>query len=540
MRLRSTWRKVLLAVITFLIALEVLLQVAAAVASVVTASRDDGSSDKPHVLCVGDSFTYGVGATSQESAYPAALERKLRELGYDIPVINGGWPGRTSRDLINYFGGRLTAATKVLCILVGTNDTWRQPDLVTDAELIEITAAAPPVGGGFTWQWRTAKLVSLIFGFKSSTWLETGAATPEARYASADQVLARRSEAYELLSASGFTQRDPVQVVYDQSSAVTMRQYWQLTKSKNFDEAMDLVQAASERQPDSPRFLFAQVKLQALLSLPLADTLQQLEQLHADAPSPATMVCLMHALQVAGHGRRAITLAKARIAEEPDAMDAWVCRQLVEFELGMWDDFAESAPRAIELAAWGDPMRVRWALRNYANFIAADQPERAARLAIIAFLLDPTDAPMRLCMKKAKEHVQRPVFDKVLATVDLDDAIAKQLNALSDEIYDGKTNDAWQGVLVKHVQTLGDLAARHGTKVVILNYPFWQESVMACQQDVAESLGAEVALVHDRFAEVLKTKNRTELFVQDGHCNDGGYALIADVVAPLVIECLRD
>ena len=142
--------------------------------------------------------------------------------------------------------------------------------------------------------------------------------------------------------------------------------------------------------------------------------------------------------------------------------------------------------------------------------------------------------------RNLKKQLPRSVFDKVLATVAMDDAIAEQLNALFDEMYAGKASDAWRGVLVEHVKILADLAARHGTKVVILNYPFRQESVMKCQQAAAESLGAEVALVQDRFAEELKTKERAELFVQDGHCNDGGYALMADVVAPLVVECLKD
>jgi len=206
----------------------------------------------------------------------------------------------------------------------------------------------------------------------------------------------------------------------------------------------------------------------------------------------------------------------------------------------MWDEFAAAAPRAIELTAWKNPMKSSWPIWRYSDVIAAAEPERAARLAIAAFLFDTKDASMRLCLRNLKKQLPRSVFDKVLATVAMDDAIAEQLNALFDEMYAGKASDAWRGVLVEHVKILADLAARHGTKVVILNYPFRQESVMKCQQAAAESLGAEVALVQDRFAEELKTKERAELFVQDGHCNDGGYALMADVVAPLVVECLKD
>ena len=85
-------RKLLLAAIVFFTVLELLLQTGAVFASSTLAAT---KSNGPSVLCLGDSYTAGVGATSPEQSYPAQLQRQLRELGHDdFTVINGGCPGK--------------------------------------------------------------------------------------------------------------------------------------------------------------------------------------------------------------------------------------------------------------------------------------------------------------------------------------------------------------------------------------------------------------------------------------------------------------
>ena len=85
---------------------------------------------------------------------------------------------------------------------------------------------------------------------------------------------------------------------------------------------------------------------------------------------------------------------------------------------------------------------------------------------------------------------------------------------------------------------LSQLAASNGAKVVILNYPFYQSKVQESQDETAVAIGADVAAVSDRFKSELTSCEREDLFVPDGHCNDGGYALMAEVVAALVMKHL--
>ena len=103
MTARSSLRKVAYAACC-LLAIAALLELVLQVASFAvwtSAARDrnavpGGSDDQAVVLTIGDSYTYGVGASSAaERSYPAALERQLHLAGIeDVTVVNAGWPGR--------------------------------------------------------------------------------------------------------------------------------------------------------------------------------------------------------------------------------------------------------------------------------------------------------------------------------------------------------------------------------------------------------------------------------------------------------------
>src|SRR5579862_5021424 len=67
------------------------------------------------IVCLGGSTTYDVAVEDWHNAYPAQLEKVLREKGYDVEVVNAGGPSWTSREqLLNY-------TTRV---------SWIEPDLI--------------------------------------------------------------------------------------------------------------------------------------------------------------------------------------------------------------------------------------------------------------------------------------------------------------------------------------------------------------------------------------------------------------------------
>ncbi|MGE0142751.1 MAG: GDSL-type esterase/lipase family protein [Planctomycetota bacterium] len=79
------------------------------------------------VLCVGDSFTFGLGATDSNNAWPAAAERAFAALRPERPLrfSNLGWPGSNSAAVLGRLPRQLEAERpRYVCILVGYNDFW--------------------------------------------------------------------------------------------------------------------------------------------------------------------------------------------------------------------------------------------------------------------------------------------------------------------------------------------------------------------------------------------------------------------------------
>ena len=52
------------------------------------------------VLCLGDSYTFGMGASDFAHSYPAQLGTIIAEHDDCWTVVNEGWPGHKSRDLL--------------------------------------------------------------------------------------------------------------------------------------------------------------------------------------------------------------------------------------------------------------------------------------------------------------------------------------------------------------------------------------------------------------------------------------------------------
>ena len=125
---------VALGVLLGLFALEVALQIGAY--ALWRSARGTTPSGADAILCVGDSFTYGLGATAGGGSYPRQLEAVLRAEGRERTVINGGWPGQTSREILLKLPAQLARHRPgVVCILAGMNDPWSRPERVRPEDL---------------------------------------------------------------------------------------------------------------------------------------------------------------------------------------------------------------------------------------------------------------------------------------------------------------------------------------------------------------------------------------------------------------------
>jgi len=163
--LRSIWlRRLLLATVVPLLLVELVLQLGALAVAAFASSRAPAGSGDCAVLCVGDSYTYGLGASRAGCSYPAVLETLLRGARDDGPsrVVNAGWPGRNSRTVIELLPRHLQEfRPHRVAILCGANDVWSHPDRVKSGDL----ADAPAVGGvetRFRFEWRLPRLIALV------------------------------------------------------------------------------------------------------------------------------------------------------------------------------------------------------------------------------------------------------------------------------------------------------------------------------------------------------------------------------------------
>ena len=78
----------------------------------------------PRIVALGDSLTAGLGL-SREQSYPALLQRRLKEEGYELEVINAGVSGDTTADGLRRANWALEGDVRLLILALGANDGLR-------------------------------------------------------------------------------------------------------------------------------------------------------------------------------------------------------------------------------------------------------------------------------------------------------------------------------------------------------------------------------------------------------------------------------
>lgn len=93
-----------------------------------TKDNNHNNSEDNRILCLGDSTTYGIGASNvNEFSYPSQLQKlfdnKIPNNNYE--VINLGKPGINSSQLLNRFEKNVAEyKPDIVIIMVGINDPW--------------------------------------------------------------------------------------------------------------------------------------------------------------------------------------------------------------------------------------------------------------------------------------------------------------------------------------------------------------------------------------------------------------------------------
>lgn len=117
--------KVLLSVIIFLLALELVLQAAHLFTGMMTRSGQVEAGG-PVILCLGDSHTYGL-YVPKEKSYPARLQSLLQKEGTDAEVINRGIPGQNSSQLRRRLPELMQRyEPDIVIVFISANNDWNK------------------------------------------------------------------------------------------------------------------------------------------------------------------------------------------------------------------------------------------------------------------------------------------------------------------------------------------------------------------------------------------------------------------------------
>lgn len=93
-------------------------------------------SETPRILFFGDSLTAGYGI-DESDAFPALIQKKIKEEGYSYEVINGGLSGETTAAGLRRIDWMLRSQVDILVLSLGANDGLRGVDLAGTKENLQ-------------------------------------------------------------------------------------------------------------------------------------------------------------------------------------------------------------------------------------------------------------------------------------------------------------------------------------------------------------------------------------------------------------------
>ncbi|MBK8976051.1 MAG: SGNH/GDSL hydrolase family protein [Planctomycetes bacterium] len=566
---------ILLGCVLGLIALEVVLQVAAYVIWSRRGTQPVAGGDGDRVLCVGDSFTWGLGASDPANAYPRVLERQLAERGIAARVVNGGWPGNSSVDVLTPLQRRLRDYhPRLVLVLVGYNDFWssghpapEDPDAfpfeLRTLRLLRLLYAAltgsprddvdpdrpgaveqAPVLGAWhdpngVWiEFRPDGQVETPAGFLQSLWVwDAGRLWLTSREGGERQALDARVDGDSLTLAGGpfpapvtFARGLPERTDYERGlraerdgrrgDAVRLYRAAVAAGGAEADRARRALvrmlaaggEQAAAREVAEPLVAAWEAQRTSALGWLAIDALLDLGDVAA-------------ALRIAA-GFLDAGLDQDRVAELLIRRGA---------ELADREFLIAALERALERDGLAPARRAT--LAGVLASLAPDDVDRRLRAMVDLLLVDPDNPVFFGALSWDRERYPRDAFVRAVDATTSDPARRAALIATYDRAAagDDRTADALAGNLAQIVRRCREA----GAEPILLTYPIERAQVAAAVRQVAAALQVEVIDLLAEFRARCDPAACAKLFTLDGHCNDDGYRLVGRIVAERIAPRLR-
>lgn len=518
-----------------------------------------------HILCVGDSHTFGIGAGRPEDAWPAGVERRLREArpDLDVRVTNAGVPGSNSAEAEAVARGYLAGEDPpdVVVFLAGLNDSW---NLAGNRLLVEAE------GGGARRAWSA---LDRLRTFRLLRWAIGRTALSEARRRGREE----GSVALGFADIAAWRDGDAARRC-GRAVAETPGSYWAnvclgtalLRLGRYGDAAAAFAVAEAAAGPGeaaAPVFHRAQCLRRLGRGREALDLLPRLRGHSPVVGWGAALVPLVLwdlGERDAARGRATELL---RDLPSPDSREAYLVDALAWMDLSAGRvDEAEAGFSRLAAIGWHpawtlgpalaaltrrDPRRALELARGSARFDDARVGPWLEGVSAVSalFMGDPGEAVASMDRALARRP-EDPRLKKLARFAAADVLAFPRQDGVTDVFaagfptlppYDldltwagGGDDEAVSRALAARIQVLAGASREAGARLVVMTYPSATERLGLPDGAIeAAAAGAGIPLIdHRRWSRAPPGEPpRTDLFVPDQHLNTRGYARMAEAVA---------
>ena len=520
--LNSKIIKGLLIVLLFLIALEILLQVASLIQNYklnkLILSKGVVDNDNNIILCVGDSFTQGMGALSPGDSYPAQLQLWLNKNSTIKSVVyNCGVASTNSSELVHFLPKLLEFySPRYLLVLIGCNDYWNY-QLVSEKSIIPSSISSKENKNFIPWRlrFRTFRLIKMILKYFSD----------RDNFLKNSYLLTGENFAY----AQGYPRaEEDIQSLFNHGIHLYYNKEY-VKASQVFQKIISLSPEYLEAHIQLSHSLVAQKKTQEALEKALfvrKRIMNETSTLHKD------LAMVFHSLGYHTYARDEISQYKKYYPEDLGIYELLGFIFLDEYN---HDKAEEYLKKVIEIDSTR-PNAYRGLARIY---ISRDKNlKKAIEMVVKAYLLDKNInlAEMHFSTIRGDQNFSielfREMLERMKETFDLDAVSYKELMNAGKSVC--RTIDV-SAILKNNLSQIAYLCSRHNTTPIFMTYPPRNEA----NKVIREFCHSENELMFDSeiiFNNLLKNDELKEYFVPDYHLNSNGYRILAQEIGKFLIE----
>ncbi len=505
----------LFAVVVTLVLLEALLQIGSLV--VFFASRKPvievaGATDT--ILCVGDSWTHGMGCSdASKHSYPAVLQELLRQqTGKSWTVVNGGQSGQNSRDVLLRLPSQLEASKpKYVLVLIGRNDLWSRPDLVDDGTTYEDYQS-------YRFRWRLPRLLAWAIGAIRG---EAPAASPSRGPRGPEW------EPRTIPWPTAYPKEASIAAYVPGVNKITDAG-WRALGEKNYEGSIASFRSALAVSPNEPSIRSALVNALAR-SGRTAESQVHLDWLWTKWKETKNYWVgrgLVSALDAVNQHAEAKAVAIEFLAKWPEEATVRTTLGWAQLQLGELAEANESALTAQK--TWKGPYT--YMVRSKVE-VFSKRFEDAILSCLECFTVTNDARALQDDLSGTIEGKPElvPVVRRLARGFSCDADVRERMVESADDCIAALDGKAQEAVLTQHWAKIMAQSAKHGAVPVFLTYPiatpYGRRNVAFAREHNAACIDVETT-----FAEKIGAQRIHAMRSSDGHVNDEGYRLMAEHV----------